>query len=89
MYVTPKPDNSFDKYDEEHLHMEALYNIKLVQHDLPMRILLPLERSGIVTIGDLVNCTRERLMQVRNLGALGIKRIEDYLEFMDLELKKE
>ena len=50
--------DSFDKYDEPRLHMEKLMKAHLIEFDLSMRILCPLEKAGIRTLGDLENPER-------------------------------
>ena len=54
MYKNPSPADSFDKYDEPRLHMEKLLKARLTEFDLSLRILIPLEKAGVKTLGDLV-----------------------------------
>ncbi|MDE6416198.1 MAG: hypothetical protein K2K68_04130 [Duncaniella sp.] len=81
------PD-SFDKYDEPRLHMERLLKAKLVEFDISIRILLPLESAGIVTLGDLVSRTRKDLLQIKQLGKISVERLEDFLAYHNLSLAK-
>lgn len=43
MFSPPDEINEFDKYDEPRLHMERLLKAKLVEFDISIRILIPLE----------------------------------------------
>ncbi len=81
MYVTPKsnPVCEFDKYDEPRLHMERLLKAHLVEFDLSLRILIPLEKAGIRTLGDLVKQDRLSLRKVKQLGAKSIDILETFL----------
>ncbi|MEI3156169.1 MAG: DNA-directed RNA polymerase subunit alpha C-terminal domain-containing protein [Muribaculaceae bacterium] len=79
MIVSPQPDNSFDKYDEPRLHMEQLMKARLIEFDLSMRILCPLEKAGIRTLGDLVSRTRKDLRRISQLGRLSVDTIERFL----------
>lgn len=74
----------FDKYDEPRLHMERLLKAHLVEFDLPLRILLPLESAGITHLHHLVRQNRESLMEIKNLGKLGIDKLEDFLTYYGL-----
>lgn len=78
--------HEFDLYDEPRLHMERLLQTKLVEFDLPLVILLPLEKSGIITLGDLTGKTYNSLMRINNLGVGRIGRLVSLLESLDLKL---
>lgn len=86
MYTTSDDEIDFDKYDEPRLHMEQLLKAHLIEFDLSMRILCPLERAGIRTLGDLVRQDRESLKKIFNLGKLSLERIESFLEYHGLSL---
>lgn len=89
MYV--KPSNKkceFDKYDEPRLHMERLLRAHLVEFDLSLRILIPLESAGIRRLGDLVRQTRENLLQINQLGKISVNTLERFLAYHGLSLKK-
>lgn len=89
MYAYPDDnEDNFDKYDEPRLHMERLLKAKLVEFDLSLRILLPLESAGIITLGDLVGQSRKSLRGIKNLGRISIDKLEHLLSQLDLSLSK-
>lgn len=57
--------------------------------ELSVRAFNCLKRKGINTVTDLRNCTREDLMQVRNLGWRCIQEIERVLNKLGYELRAE
>lgn len=86
---TPSPRSEFDKYDEPRLHMERLMNAKLIEFDISIRILIPLESAGIKTLGDLVSQTPESLKKIKLLGEVSIRKLQDFLSYHNLSLAKE
>ncbi len=80
--------HSFDKYDEPRLHMERLMKAHLVEFDISVRILIPLESSGIRTVGDLLKCRRDDLLQIKNIGTSSVCRISEFIESLGLNLSK-
>lgn len=88
MYVRPSSECEFDKYDEPRLHMERLLRTHLIEFDLSMRILCPLERAGIRTLGDLANSTREYVHGIYNIGQKGKDTLDSLLEYHMLQYKK-
>lgn len=80
--------NEFDKYDEPRLHMERLFKARLIEFDISLRILIPLEGAGIRTLGDLVKQTRESLMKIKLLGRISVDKLESFLAYHNLELAK-
>ena len=86
MYIPEEID--FDKYDEPRLHMERLMRVRLTEFDIPLRILLLLERGGVKTLGDLCSRTREELMRIPQIGSLSADRLEEVLTRLDLSFKK-
>lgn len=88
MYATPEPDNSFDKYDEPRLHMERLMKAKLVEFDLSLRILIPLESAGIRTLGDLVKQSPKSLRKIHQLGKISIETLERFIDYHGLAWAK-
>ena len=62
--------DDFDKYDEPRLHMERLLKAHLVEFDLSLRILFPLEKAGIKTIGQLLQINRTGLLNIPNIGII-------------------
>ena len=86
MIEFPTPDYSFDKYDEPRLHMERLLKTNLVEFDLSLRLLIPLEGAGIKTLGDLVKQTRTSLRQIRNIGVAAVDKLATFLHKQGLSL---
>lgn len=86
MFSSPSPSDDFDKYDEPRLHMECLMKAPLIDFDLSIRILIPLESAGIRTLGDLTKQTRESLKAIRSLGNTSIKKLENLLAYHKLSL---
>lgn len=89
MYCSPESDIDFDMYDEPRLHMEALMNAKLVEFDLSLRILIPLEKAGIRTLGALCAKSKKELRQIPQLGKLSVETLEKFLDYHLLSLKEE
>lgn len=89
MYVPTDTDNNFDKYDEPRLHMERLMRVHLVEFDLSLRILLPLESAGIKTLGDLVKQSKKSLRKIKNLGRISVEHLETFLSRQGLTLCRE
>ena len=79
--------SDFDKYDEPRLHMERLMRCPLIDFDLSLRILIPLESVGIRTLGDLTRQTKKTLRTIPQIGAGTIDKIESFLKRLDLALK--
>ena len=78
MYSIPEHDNAFNKYDEPRLHMERLLQTRLVEFDLSLRILIPLESKGILTIGDLTRQSRHSLRKIKNIGATSVNTLSAF-----------
>lgn len=55
--------------------------------DLSVRAYNCLKRQGVNTIGQLVQCTENDLLNVRNFGAKSIEEVKEKLKMMDLGLK--
>lgn len=89
MYAYPEDESdSLDMYEEPRLHMERLMKTRLVELDLSLRILIPLEDAGIKTLGDLTGQTRKDLLKICQLGITKVKKIEEFLEYHMLSLAK-
>ncbi|MDE7466750.1 MAG: hypothetical protein K2M61_00175 [Muribaculaceae bacterium] len=88
MITSPSDYCEFDKYDEPRLHIERLMRVKLVEFDLPLRLLLSLESAGVKTLGDLVNLSYCDLRKIPQLGKISADRIVAFLDSLDLSLKK-
>lgn len=55
--------------------------------DLSVRAYNCLKRQGVNTIGQLIQCTENDLLNVRNFGAKSIEEVKEKLKMMDLGLK--
>lgn len=78
----------FEKFDEYRIHMETFLSAPLIDFDIPLRILIPLENAGIKRLRDLVSLTREELLAVPRLGIVAVEHLEKLLSHYDLSLKK-
>jgi len=58
------------------------------QLDLSVRALNCLKREGIHTLGELLECTMEDLMDIRNFGEKSVEEVAAKLEEMGLNLKE-
>lgn len=74
--------------EEEEKH-NSILNEDIANLDLSVRSNNCLWRTGIKTIGDLVNKTEEEMMKVRNLGKRSLREIEIKLKKIGLCLRKE
>ena len=81
--------NDFDKYDEPRLHMEKLLSAHLIEFDLSLRILCPLESAGINTLGDLVKHSKKSLRKIRQVGELSIEILQNLLVRLGLSLAQD
>lgn len=88
MFDTPSQSNEFDKYDEPRLHLERLMKAHLVEFDISLRILYPLEKAGIRTLGDLVKHTAKELRKINHLGMISVEMLERFLSYHGLSLAK-
>lgn len=86
MFANITPDSDFDKYDEMRLHMEVLLSSPLIDFDISMRILIPLENAGIRRLRDLVCLSREDLLKVNRLGVKAVDEVERLLDRLGLSL---
>lgn len=86
MFANITPDSDFDKYDEMRLHMEVLLSSPLIDFDISMRILIPLENAGIRRLRDLVCLSREDLLKVNRLGVKAVDEMERLLDRLGLSL---
>lgn len=88
MFAYPeKEKDSLEKYEEPKLHMERLMKVRLIEFDLSLRILIPLDKVGIRTLGDLTALTAKELMKVNQLGKTSVNRLIHFLADYGLELK--
>ena len=87
MYAKPPSPDSLDKYDEYRLHMDQVLKTQLIEFDFSIRILIPLEKHGIRTLGDLIKQTRESLSSISQIGAASLSKIEAFLEYQGFPMK--
>lgn len=78
----------FAKYDEPVLHMERLLKARLVEFNISMRILCPLDSAGIKTLGDLLKQSKRSLREIKQLGKLSVETLEKFLAYHRLSLAK-
>lgn len=86
MYVSPEKV-TFDEYDEPRLHTERLLKTRLIDFDLSMRILCPLEDRGIKTLGDLTQISKRQLRRMPRMGRLSAQILEDLMASFHLSFK--
>jgi len=58
----------------------------LAELDLSNRVVVALESYGVLYLGDLVQLTREKLKEMKNIGEQGIREIENFLSGMGFSL---
>ena len=54
--------------------------VSLAEIKIAVRTVNCLEEEGILTVGDLLNCTVERLLEIKNVGPTTLKTIFAALE---------
>lgn len=86
MIVPAANEPCFEKYDELRLHMQAIYSSHLIDWDIPLRVLLPLERAGIVKVGDLLRLDIDALQRIPRIGIKAAKALERKARRFDLTL---
>jgi DNA-directed RNA polymerase subunit alpha len=59
---------------------EDRLELSLAEIDLPVRTVNCLEEEGIFTVGELLNCTPQRLLEIPNLGEKTLETIYVALE---------
>lgn len=89
MYSLPDNTSEFDKYEEPRLHMERLLKARLIEFDLSLRILIPLEKAGIRTIGDLTKQSKKSLRAIPQLGRLSVDLLAQLLDRYRLSFAEE
>lgn len=68
--------------------METLLKAHLIEFDISLRILCPLEKTGIRTLGDLVKQTKKELRKIDQLGKISVDKLERFLADQGLSLAK-
>ncbi len=69
--------------------MDRLLRAHLVEFDLSLRILIPLEDAGVKRLGDLVKHSRKSLESIRNIGKTSADTLEKLLDRLGLALRQE
>lgn len=86
MRISPRQQNSFDKYDEIRLHMEQLLSASILDIEIPMRIAIPLDNAGIRRLRHLVVLDKNDLLKVNRLGEKAVDDVEKILHRFGLSL---
>lgn len=68
--------------------MERLMRARLVEFDISLRILIPLESAGIKTLGDLCKSTERELRSIRQIGKISVEKLKRFLDYHYLSLSK-
>jgi DNA-directed RNA polymerase subunit alpha len=72
--VETKSDDKVNRLKEEVL------NTTIEELDLPVRVVNALRRGKIETVIDFINVPREKLLEIKNLGAKSISSVEEKLQ---------
>ncbi|WP_185868829.1 DNA-directed RNA polymerase subunit alpha [Blattabacterium cuenoti] len=72
--------NKDKKYDEEFLRMRTLLKSKLNDMDLSVRTKNCLKYASIETIADLVSCSRNNMLKMRNFGKKSLDELESKMK---------
>lgn len=68
--------------------MEKLLNAHLIEFDISLRILCPLEKAGIRTLGELIKQSAKSLRNINQLGRISVETLESFLTYHGLSLAK-
>ncbi|WP_185870307.1 DNA-directed RNA polymerase subunit alpha [Blattabacterium cuenoti] len=68
------------KYDEEYLRMRTLLKAKLNDMNLSVRTKNCLKSASIKTIADLVLCSRDTILRMRNFGKKSLEELENQMK---------
>lgn len=82
-------ESSYMIEHEDDTSNKKLEKVTIEELDLTVRSYNCLKRSGINTLGELMQMTEEDLVKVRNLGRKSIKEIKEKLESRGLGLRKD
>lgn len=95
-------DESFEDYLEDKMDVSSENRFKtasrysdrylgthVIELGLNTKQINCLRQLGIITIGDLIECSREDLLNIRNMGVKSVELIEDQLEKIGYSLKKD
>ncbi|BAR92111.1 DNA-directed RNA polymerase subunit alpha [Blattabacterium cuenoti] len=72
--------NKDKKYDEEFVRMRTLLKSKLSEMDLSVRTKNCLKSASIKTIEDLVSCSRNNILKMRNFGKKSLDELESKMK---------
>jgi DNA-directed RNA polymerase alpha subunit len=72
-------------FSDEEIKLRKLLQMKVVEIDIPYRVMNVLKWSKIETLGDLVSCDRENVQKFRNLGSKSLAVLDDLLEKYNLK----
>ncbi|WP_185851945.1 DNA-directed RNA polymerase subunit alpha [Blattabacterium cuenoti] len=72
--------NKDKKYDEEFMRMRTLLKSKLSEMDLSVRTKNCLKSASITTIADLVSCSRNTMLKMRNFGKKSLDELESKMK---------
>ncbi|WP_185849018.1 DNA-directed RNA polymerase subunit alpha [Blattabacterium cuenoti] len=72
--------NENKKYNEEFIRMRTLLKSKLSDMDLSVRTKNCLKLASIITIEDLVSCTRNTMLKMRNFGKKSLDELENKMK---------
>ncbi len=65
-----------------------LLNKSVEEFEFPQRILDAFDQLNVETIGDLIQCTEEELLNCDNFGQYSLERVKKFLDERDLSLSK-
>ncbi|WP_341655371.1 DNA-directed RNA polymerase subunit alpha [Blattabacterium cuenoti] len=72
--------NENKKYDEDFVRMRTLLKSKLSDMDLSVRTKNCLKSASIMTIEDLVSCSRSNILKMRNFGKKSLDELESKMK---------
>ncbi|WP_185857753.1 DNA-directed RNA polymerase subunit alpha [Blattabacterium cuenoti] len=72
--------NKDQKYNEEFIRMRTLLKSKLNHMDLSVRTKNCLKSASITTIADLVSCSRNNMLKMRNFGKKSLDELESQMK---------
>ncbi|MDO5017006.1 MAG: DNA-directed RNA polymerase subunit alpha [Porphyromonas sp.] len=73
-----------EKFDEATIMTRQLLKNKLEDVDLSVRALNCLRAAGVLTLGDLVKCSRGELLKFRNFGKKSLNEVDELLDHLGL-----
>jgi DNA-directed RNA polymerase subunit alpha len=73
--------------EEEEDEENQVYNMKIEELDMSVRLFNAIKRAGISTVGGLLKLREEEIIKIRNLGRKSLKELKECLAEHNLELK--